>query len=76
MVSTGGARTSNPWISSLPLYHCATLTHDIEAKLLVSKNAFCYSNMANLYDSGTYTYKHIYQKEYFLNLNFIFCGKP
>ena len=32
----------------LPLYHCATLTHDIEAKLLVSKNAFCHSNMANL----------------------------
>ena len=57
----------------LPLYHCATLTHDIEGKLLVSKNAFCYSNMANLYDSGTYTYKHIYQKEYFLNC--ILCGK-
>ena len=36
----------------LPLYHCATLicTHDNWAKLLVSKNVFCHSNMANIYE--------------------------
>jgi hypothetical protein len=50
----------------LPLYHCATLiqyTHDNWAKLLVSKTAFCHSNMANIYEFQVlYTYKHMIKK--------------
>jgi hypothetical protein len=32
----------------LPLYHCATLIHMIIWQILVSKTAFCHSNMANI----------------------------
>ena len=38
----------------LPLYHCATYTHDNWAKLLVSKTAFCHSNLANIYEFQVY----------------------
>jgi hypothetical protein len=40
MVKTQARRTSVPQILSLTLYHGATPTHDIIAKLLVSKRAF------------------------------------
>jgi hypothetical protein len=39
-INTGGARTSVPQVSSLTLYHCATLTHVKFAKFLISKKAF------------------------------------
>ena len=39
----------------LPLYHCATLTHEIWVNLLIFKNAFCHSNMANIYEVQVHT---------------------
>jgi hypothetical protein len=38
--NTGGARTSVPQVSSLTLYHCATLSHIDIAKFLITKKAF------------------------------------
>ncbi len=60
-----------------PAYLSTTAPHlhmNIRAKLLVSKNAFCHSNLEKICEVQVHIYyKHIYQKEYFLNC--ILCGK-
>ncbi len=38
--NTGGARTSAPLFSSYTLYHCATLTHVVKAKVVINKKLF------------------------------------
>ncbi len=45
----------------LPLYHCATLIHINWAKLLVSKTAFCHSNLA-IYEFQVYIPTNIWSK--------------
>ncbi len=46
--------------TSLPLRH--TYTNDNWAKLLVSKTAFCHSNMANIYEVQVYIAINIWSK--------------
>ncbi len=70
--NTGGAQTAVPQISSLTLYHCATLTHDKYVKLLIFKNAFCHSNMANIYEVQVHIPTNIYlSKRVFFKLYII-----
>ncbi len=54
------AQTSVPQIYSQPLYQCATLTHENEAKFLVNKTAFFIQKGKFILSSGTRTYEHAY----------------
>jgi hypothetical protein len=45
--NTGRAGTKDPCFT---LYHCATLTHDKDAKIFTVKKAFCHSKMTNIYE--------------------------
>jgi hypothetical protein len=60
---------------SLTLYQCATPTHDIIAKLLVSKKAFCHSKVETIYEVQEHLPQHKFQKEYFLNCQLLLFSK-
>ena len=79
--AAGAARTTVPQIYSPTLYHCAKLTHDTNVKLLIFKNAFRHSNMANIYEVQVHIPTNIsIKKSIFYIVNypflltfFIFC---